>query len=153
MLGKIKSILLEPDDPVAVADEVPAAAAALLIEAAVLDGSYDASERQAIVRLLGERFDLSSNDLENLIAESEEAVNRSVELYGVTRILKNSFNHDERLELMIMLWKIVYADGKLHDYEANLVRRVAGLLHIPDKDVGFARKKAIECLDIIPTKA
>ena len=96
MLGKIKSILLRPNDPVAVVDEVPAAAAALLIEAAVLDGNYDTSERQTIARLLAERFKLSSDDLENLMTESEEAVNQSVELYGISRILKNSFNHDER---------------------------------------------------------
>ena len=153
MLSKIKSILLKPDDLVDLADEVPAAAAALLIEAAILDGDYHASERHAIARLLAERFELTSDDLENLIAETEEAVSQSVELYGITRILKNSFNHEERLELMVMLWQIVYADGELHDYEANLVRRVAGLLHVPDKDTGIARKKALEYLDIFPAKA
>ena len=153
MLSQIKSILRKPDAPLDLADEVPAAAAALLIEAAVLDGDFNISERQAIARLLAERFKLTTDDLENLIAETEEAVSQSVELYGTTRILKNSFNHEERLELMVMLWQIVYADGELHDYEANLVRRVAGLLHVPDKDTGIARKKALEFLDIIPAKA
>ena len=153
MLARIKSILFRPDDPVSIRDEVPAAAAALFIECAVLDGGYDDSERRMIARLLAKHFDLSAEDLENLIMEGEEAVNQSVELYGITRVLKDALGQDERLELMVMLWQVVYADGELHDYEASLVRRVAGLLHVPDKEAGMARKKALVCLDIIPTEA
>ena len=153
MLARIKSILFRPHDPVSLRDEVPAAAAALLIECAVLDGGYDASARRMIARLLAKHFDLSAEELENLIMEGEEAVNQSVELYGITRVLKDALGQDERLELMVMLWQVVYADGELHDYEASLVRRVAGLLHVSDKEAGMARKKALECLDIIPTEA
>ena len=153
MLARIKSILFRPDDPVSLRDEVPAAAAALFIECAVLDGSYDDAERRMIARLLAERFELSADHLESLIVEGEAAVNQSVELYGITRVLKDALGQKERLELMVMLWQVVYADGKLHDYEASLVRRVAGLLHVPDKEAGIARKKALECLDIIPTEA
>ena len=153
MLARVKSILFRPDDPVSLRDEVPAAAAALLIECAVLDGGYDDSERSIIARLLAEYFNLSSDDLESLIIEGEEAVNQSVELYGITRVLKDALSQDERLELMVLLWQVVYADGKLHDYEASLVRRVAGLLHVPDKEAGMARKKALECLDINPSEA
>ena len=153
MLARVKSILFRPDDPVSLRDEVPAAAAALFIECAVLDGGYDDPERRMIARLLAERFELSADDLESLLVEGEEAVNQSVELYGVTRVLKDALGQNERLEFMVMLWQVVYADGNLHDYEASLVRRVAGLLHVPDKEVGIARKKALECLDIIPNEA
>jgi uncharacterized tellurite resistance protein B-like protein len=40
-----------------------------------------------------------------------------------------------------MLWEVAYADGNVDDYEANLVRRVAGLLYVPDRDSGAARKR------------
>ena len=153
MLARVKSILFRPDDQVSLRDEVPAAAAALFIECAVLDGGYDDSERSIIARLLADHFNLSADGLESLIMEGEEAVNQSVELYGITRVLKDALSQDERLELMVMLWQVVYADGKLHDYEASLVRRVAGLLHVPDKEAGMARKKALECLDINPSEA
>ena len=83
-------------------------------------------------------------------AKAQQAVHQSVELYGITRVLKDHLNHEERLELMEMLWQVIYADGFVHDYEANLVRRVAGLLYIPDKEVGLARKNAFERLDIAP---
>jgi len=46
-----------------------------------------------------------------------------------------------------MLWEVVYADGELHHYEANLMRRLAGLLQVSDREVGAARKRARERLD------
>ncbi len=51
------------------------------------------------------------------------------------------------LELMEMLWEVAYADGELHHLEANLMRRLAGLLQVPDRDSGAARKRALKRLD------
>ena len=42
-----------------------------------------------------------------------------------------------------MLWDVACADGVIHDFEANLVRRVAGLIHVSDRDSGAARKRAL----------
>ena len=47
---------------------------------------------------------------------------------------------------MEMLWEVAYADGELHDYEASLIRRVTGLLHVSDRDSGAARKRALDRL-------
>jgi uncharacterized tellurite resistance protein B-like protein len=57
-------------------------------------------------------------------------------------VIKAKFSLEERIDLMEMLWEVVYADGELHHYEANLMRRLAGLLHVSDRDVGAARKRA-----------
>jgi uncharacterized tellurite resistance protein B-like protein len=45
-----------------------------------------------------------------------------------------------------MLWEVVYADSILHEYEASLMRRIAGLLHVPDVESGAARKRALSRL-------
>ncbi|MBT6094586.1 MAG: TerB family tellurite resistance protein [Rhodospirillaceae bacterium] len=153
MIDKIKAMMFKRDEPVPPEDKIPAAAAALLIESAVLDGEFDAAERETIAELLGERFALPAAEVASLIEEGEVAVADSVELYSITRTLKDGLDPEERLELMEMLWQVVYADGVVHDYEANLVRRVAGLLHVPDKEVGLARKNALQRLDIAPSPA
>jgi uncharacterized tellurite resistance protein B-like protein len=148
MLDRIKSLLFSPAEPAGDADDpLAAAAVALLIEAALMDGNFDADERATISELLARRFDVDADEVQRLIEDGERAVAQSVELYGVTRVLKDGLDHDGRLELMEMLWQVVLADGEVHDFEANLLRRVAGLLHVPDKEAGEARKKASRRLD------
>jgi uncharacterized tellurite resistance protein B-like protein len=50
---------------------------------------------------------------------------------------------------MEMLWEIVYSDGELHDFEATLMRRLAGLLYVDDRESGSARKRALEKLGVV----
>ena len=50
---------------------------------------------------------------------------------------------EERIELIEMIWEVVYADGELHDYEANLLRRLGGLLYVSDRERGDARKRVL----------
>jgi len=49
---------------------------------------------------------------------------------------------EDRVRILEMVWAVAYADGSLHDFEASLARRVAGLLHVSDRDSGAARKRA-----------
>jgi len=154
MIKKIKTLLFGSDalssSPTANEDQndtLQAAAVALLIEAAVMDGNLDVSERIIISNSVQNHFGLSKVDTEAVIQIGVEAQSRSVELYTTTRILKDGYDLEGRIELLEMLWAVAYADGVLDDYEANLVRRVSGLLHVTDLDSGLARKRVLQRLD------
>ncbi len=123
-------------------EELRIAAAALMVEAAQLDDNFDAQERDKIRELVAERFELGAEESDSLIEAAEARVAESSQLHGFTRVIKAKFSLEERIDLMEMLWEVVYADGELHHYEANLMRRLAGLLHVSDRDVGAARKRA-----------
>lgn len=129
-------------------DELQVAVAALLVEAATMDSDFDADERAAIGRLLRARFGLEERDAQKLVALAEAHIADAAELYGFTRIVKDRFSHDERVEMMQMLWEVAYADGELHDYEANLMRRMAGLIFVSDRESGEARKRALAHLGL-----
>lgn len=58
-------------------------------------------------------------------------------------MIKDRFDEKERIRLVEMLWEVVYADGQAHDYEANLLRRIAGLIYVADRDSGAARKRVL----------
>ncbi|CAA7616429.1 TerB family tellurite resistance protein [Magnetospirillum sp. UT-4] len=124
------------------------AASALLVEAATLDGRLEEGERARVEMLLAERFAIPPAQAAELFAEGCQMVADSVELYENTRIIKDSFDQAERARMMEMLWEVVYADGFLHDYEANLMRRIAGLLYVPDRESGEARKRALARLGL-----
>ncbi len=153
MLDRIKDLLGERGGtaPAAAghdAGELRLAAAALLIEAARLDGRFDEVERERITKLVRQRFGLSDAEAVRLFAEAEKAAEDANELYRFTRVIKDRFDHGERVELIEMLWNVVYADGVLHDFEANLLRRITGLIYVSDRESGSARKRILERLGI-----
>lgn len=127
-------------------DELTLAAAALLVEAAVMDGGLDEAERRTIAGLLAERFQMDAAEAEQTIDVAVDAVRDSSQLYAFTRVIKDRFDHEERVRMIEMLWEVAYADGQLHDYEASLVRRVAGLVYVPDRESGEARKRVLQRL-------
>lgn len=142
MLGLLKTLLGQgPDDGDAARLRV--AVAALMVEAATLDGTFDADERARVLALLSRRFQLSETQARALLAEAETVQDRAAGLEGLTRTIKNALDHDQRVEVLEMLWEVVYADGRLHDYEANLLRRLAGLVYVSDQEAGAARKRAL----------
>ena len=124
-------------------DEKQLAAAALLVEAAIMDEEFDNRERRTIERLVVERFGLAEDDCARLIAAAEEAVSESHQLYRFTRVVNDQFTPEERVGLIEMLWEVAYADGVLHDYEASLLRRVGGLIYVSDRDSGDARRRVL----------
>jgi uncharacterized tellurite resistance protein B-like protein len=150
MIGRIKKLLASRDDVNITADDeaLKLASAALLLEAACMDGHADDVEISTVMNLLGDQFDLSAVEASELIDAGREVLANSVELYGFTRTIKNSFNHEDRVRMIEMLWKVVYADGILHDFEANLVRRICGLIYVSDRESGDARKLVLERLDL-----
>lgn len=129
-------------------EDLEAAVAALLVEAAQMDGTFEQSERDAIARLLGARFDLSAADVAVVIETAERDDNPSNRVFAATRAIRDGLDYEGRVELMEMLWEVAYADGVLDDWEANLARRVAGLIHVEDRDSGIARKRVRERLGL-----
>ena len=123
--------------------EMHLAAAALMVEAATMDEDFDAQERATILGLVTERFGLSPEEGESLIETAVKRVAGSSHLFEFTRVVKQAFAYQERVALLEMLWEVAYSDAKLHHLEANLIRRVTGLLHVSDRDSGAARKRAL----------
>ncbi len=149
MITRIKSFLIEREARADAgadghsADQLHLAAAALLVEAARMDDTVDPAERDRIAELVRWRFGLSDAEAELLVQRAERACERAVELYGFTRTIRESFADRERIQLIEMLWDIAYVDGTLHDLEASLIRRIAGMLNVSDRDSGGARKRVL----------
>ena len=125
-------------------EDLQLAAAALLTEAARMDDDFGEDEEAVVARLLHERFSLREDEVAALMAAADKASTQSVELFGFTREIKDAFNHDECVQMIEMLWEVVYADGEVHDHEANLLRRIAGLIYVSDRENGDARKRALD---------
>lgn len=151
MIELLKSLLSGDKDSknTVSSDEEHIATAALLIEAALSDDDYQDVERQAIIDVLKRHYDLSDDDATDLMANAEKAQAESGQLFYFTRTVKESFPAETRVQMIEMLWEIAYADGVLSKFEANLVRRVAGLIYVDDRERGAARKRVVARLGIV----
>ena len=145
MLKRLKKLLAAPEsgEPACEEADLRLAAAALLVEAAHMDEAFDDAERAAVQGALGKRFGLSGEEAAALLASGEAAQEEATDLYRFARSINAALAPEDRRQVIEMLWEVVYADGSLHPYEASLIRKLSGLLHVPDSESARARQKIL----------
>ena len=116
----------------------------LMIEAAYTDGKIDKSELNKIKLSLISIFSEDPKEVNLVLEKAEKNKNNSKSLHHYTSLINKSFDDKKKILLIEALWEIVFSDGEIHDFESNLIRRLAGLLYISDVDSGNAKKKALD---------
>ena len=113
--------------------------ASLLIHVAKIDENYTDDERLIIKKtliLLG----ANENNLDELLKISELNENKANQILDFTKSIKK-MDEKFKIKLIESLWKIIYSDKKSDIYEANLIRRLTGLLYLDNKIVGEIKEK------------
>lgn len=110
------------------------AVAALLLEISHADYEVAPEERAAVAEQVRERFDLSQEQLAELLAAAEAERAQATDYFQFTSLINQSHSAGQKLELVELLWCIAFADGRLDKYEEHLVRRLSELLYVPHKD-------------------
>ena len=115
----------------------------LMIEAAYTDGQIDEIETNRIKLSLINVFEEDPKEVDSILQEALKNKNNSKSLHHYTSYINKNFDVGKKLHLIEALWEIVLSDGEIHDFESNLIRRLAGLLYISDVDSGNAKKRAL----------
>ena len=113
--------------------------AALLIHAAKIDEEYTDKEEKIIKQTL---LDLGANEkeLDMLIDNAKKSEEESNQILNFTKEIKN-LDKKEKINIIKSLWKIIYSNNNADIYEANLMRRLAGLLYVDAKTMGDLKEK------------
>ena len=117
------------------------ATAALLTHLISVDGVVDPAEQDKLREVLKSRFSLSDDQTAELIKVAGTRDNEAVDLYHFTSILKRALDEAGRAQIIEMMWELVFADGRLDEFEDNLVWRVAELLGVSRRDRIHLRQK------------
>ncbi|WP_457797553.1 tellurite resistance TerB family protein [Methylocystis sp. S23] len=123
------------------------AAAALLVHIASIDGDFDLSEKARIQQLVESRFGLAPDAAQALIQDAFESEREAVDLYRFTSVLKRRLDEDGRRQVVGMLWDMAHADGDVHEFEENVVWRVAELLGVSTRERVELRREVRESLE------
>jgi len=116
----------------------------LMIEAAYTDGQIDENELNKIKLSLINVFAEDPKEVNSILEQAKKNKDNSNSLHYYTSYINKNFDYDKKLLLTEALWEIVLSDGEIHDFESNLIRRLAGLLYISDVDSGNAKKRALD---------
>ena len=129
-------------------DEVKAlnSIVALLVEAASIDGEIGNDEKNQIENILVERLNLDKIEAEKILEQTISESEEQIEIWSKTNDIRKELDYEERLNILELMWEIVLVDDVLDVFEAQLMRRVSGLLYISDIDSGTSKKRAIEKL-------
>lgn len=147
MLDRIRNFLLQPEIITTserkfdIEDNLRDATAVLLVQAALADGNFGSVERETIKVLLEKHFHLDSKESEEILTTAEQIEKDTNHILTFTQAIKTNYSTEERNEIIEMLWEVAYADGILHDYEAHLLRKIAGLIYVSDRERGESRKR------------
>ena len=114
----------------------------LMIEAANTDGEVKQEELNKISHSLINVFKEDPKVVEISLTKAFENRDNSKSLHYYTSKLNKSYSNENKIKLIEVLWEIILADNEIHDFETNLIRRLAGLLYISDVECGNAKIRA-----------
>ena len=118
------------------------AAAALLFEVVRADGEVKPEERTVMQAAVQSTFGLAAEETAELIELAEQESRTAVSLYEFTRIIDTAFSPEQKKRVVELLWLVTFADTYKDAQEEHLVRKIAGLLHVPHPDFIDAKIRA-----------
>ena len=116
----------------------------LMIEAANTDGKITQEELNKISFSLINVFKEDPKVVEDSLTKAFDNKDNSKSLFFYTSKLNKNFSKEKKIILIEVLWEIILSDNEIHDFETNLIRRLAGLLYISDVECGNAKIRAGE---------
>jgi uncharacterized tellurite resistance protein B-like protein len=117
------------------------ATAVLMMEVSRSDEGHKQVEKDAILGILQRLFEFSDLELAQLMELAEDASEEAHDLYSFTRLINEHYEYNTKIKLVIYLWEVAFADGRLDAFEEHIIRKISGLLHLANQD--FIKAKII----------
>ena len=114
----------------------------LLLEACQIDGETDNVEIEYVTNLLINKFNFTQSEAEENINKTLKNNAERIEIFSQIKIILNEMDHNERIEVVEMMWGVILSDGVVDDFEANLMRRMNGLLYVSGIESAEAKERA-----------
>jgi len=123
--------------------DIRVATCALFVEIARIDEKFTQEEMETIISILKEKYNLSQEHADALIAEAEKELKESVDLWQFARLINENYSNEEKVKIIETLWQIVYVDGKMNRYEHYLMNKLKKLLRLSHDQLIDAKLKVL----------
>jgi uncharacterized tellurite resistance protein B-like protein len=123
--------------------DIRVATCALFVEIAHIDKKFTDAELETILSILKEKYGLSQDNADALIAEAQKELEKSVDLWQFAKLINENYSNEEKIGIIETLWQIVYVDGKMDRYEHYLMNKLQNLLRLTHDQLIAAKLKVI----------
>jgi uncharacterized tellurite resistance protein B-like protein len=123
--------------------DIRLATCALFVEIARIDEQFTPSEMEKIISILNEKYGLSREHADALVSEAEKELDQSVDLWQFARLINENYTNEEKMEIVETMWRIVYVDGKMDQYEHYLMNKLKNLFRLSHDDLIGAKQKVL----------
>lgn len=123
--------------------DVRVAVCALLLEMAKIDDTFTTAEMSKIISILKNKYGLSAGDADALILAAEQELEGSIDYWQFARLINDNYSNEEKIDIIEMLWRIVFVDGKMDKYENHLMHKLADLLRLTHQQLIEAKIKVL----------
>lgn len=124
--------------------DVHVAVCALCIEIARIDEQFTPEELETVLSILKDRYQLSTEHAEALIANADKALEESVDLWQFAQLINENYTPDEKIAIIEILWQIVYVDGQMDEHEHYLMNKLSNLLRLSHNQLIDAKRKVLK---------
>ena len=124
----------EEETPSSVMSRVDLTCAALLVEVMNSDHELDEREHQEFMAVLQQSYNIAESDLEELIQLAKDEAFEATSLYEFTKLINDSYDYEQKIELIENMWRIAFSDKRLDKYEDHLIRKVSELIYVSHSD-------------------
>ena len=128
-------------------DEKHILTVSILIECAKGDNDFSDEEISKIRNVIKHKLHVDDNKLNFIFDSALEMTEGNVEIYSLTKDIRDNFDKDEILEIFEYMWSVMLADGEIDDYESALMSKLVGLFHLTGKELLLRPRKRL-CLKI-----
>jgi uncharacterized tellurite resistance protein B-like protein len=123
--------------------DIRVATCALFVEMARIDEKFTQTEVDTIISILKEKYALSAEHADALVAEADRELSESVDLWQFARLINKNYSIEEKIEIIETLWQMVYVDGKMDRYEHYLMNKLKNLLRLSHDQLINAKLKVL----------
>ena len=123
--------------------DVLVATCAIFVEMARIDEKFTPAEVDTIISILREKYGLSQEHADALLAEADKELEESLDLWQFASLINKNYSVDEKIEIIETLWQMVFVDGKMDRYEHYLMNKLKNLLRLSQDQLINAKLKVL----------
>lgn len=137
-----KASAAKVEDPSNLPAEAKLAACAILLEVASIDGEFAEVELAELAMSLENYFGFSRNELKELLAHADQKLRDASDIGEFADLINKHFALEHKYALMVLVWQVIMADGKLEKQEERFAAQIRERLQLTDELTQRAREEA-----------